>query len=123
MTDKPNVSVIATNPFIDQLKTLKKHYRNIAKDIQKLLVQLESGETPGDQVPGIGFTVYKVRVANRDAKKGKRGGYRVIYYLQTASKIYLLDIYSKTDQADVSVHEIRQLIHTLLPKSDDSTSP
>jgi mRNA-degrading endonuclease RelE of RelBE toxin-antitoxin system len=61
-------------------------------------------------VPGIGYTIFKVRVRNRDANRGKRGGYRLIYYLQTATTIVLLTLYSKTEQADIMATEIQHIL-------------
>jgi mRNA-degrading endonuclease RelE of RelBE toxin-antitoxin system len=76
-----------------------------------LIETLERGETPGDQVQGIGYTAYKVRLPNPDAQKGKSGGYRVVYYIKKASQVILLVVYSKTDQVDISPEEIRALIN------------
>jgi mRNA-degrading endonuclease RelE of RelBE toxin-antitoxin system len=55
--------------------------------LKTLVNQLEQGETPGDQIQGTGHSVYKVRLPNTDAQRGKSGGYRVIYYLKTSSKV------------------------------------
>jgi len=42
--------------------------------------------------------------------KGKRGGIRVIYYFMAArEKIYMLVVYSKSEKADLSQREIRNL--------------
>ncbi|XKI48432.1 type II toxin-antitoxin system RelE/ParE family toxin [Altericista sp. CCNU0014] len=43
-------------------------------------------------------------------QKGKSGGYRVIYYLKTDTKIILATIYSKSDLSDVSNEEIEAAI-------------
>lgn len=51
--------------------------------LQPVHNQLLSGRTPGDQVPGTGYALYKIHVPNHDTQRGKSGGYRVIYYLQT----------------------------------------
>lgn len=62
------------------------------------------GETPGaTKCPGIGYdAVYKIGVANRDARRGKSGGYRVIYYPQTDVDGLPVTLYSKSDQAAVT---------------------
>ncbi len=73
-----------------------------------MLDRLEQGETPGDQLQGIGYTVYKVRVKNSDAQRGKSGGYRVIYYVQTEEHITMLAMYSKSDQADIGAETLRR---------------
>jgi mRNA-degrading endonuclease RelE of RelBE toxin-antitoxin system len=46
-----------------------------------------------------------VRVKNSDVTRGKSGGYRIIYYLQTERERLLVAIYSKSDQGDIP-HEI-----------------
>ena len=54
--------------------------------------------------------VYKLRVRNSDIQKGKSGGYRLIYYVQTSTGIILLTIYAKSEQVDIAVEEIQQII-------------
>jgi len=66
--------------------------------------------TPGDRVQGAGYTVHKVRLPNSDAQRGTSGGYRVIYYIQTASGRLLVTIYSKADQSDIPDDDIRRII-------------
>ena len=60
-------------------------------------------------MPGVGYTVYKARLPNRSAQRGKSGGFRVIYYVQIEDLVTLLTIYSKTEETDISLREIRQL--------------
>ncbi len=60
-------------------------------------------------MPGVGYTVYKARLPNRSAQRGKSGGFRVIYYVQIEDLVTLLTIYSKTEETDISVREIQQL--------------
>jgi mRNA-degrading endonuclease RelE of RelBE toxin-antitoxin system len=110
MTNKPSVRVVLSPQFLDAIKRLKKKYRRVRSDIQPLLDQLEQGETPGDRIKDVGFTVYKARVRNRDVSRGKSGGYRVIYYLRMSDMIVLLTIYSKAEKIDISGAEIRRII-------------
>jgi len=53
----------------------------------------------------------KLRVPNRDQKRGKRGGYRLIYCVKEPSvpTIYLLLLYSKADKKDLTTHKVREL--------------
>ena len=92
------------------MRRLSRKYRPIRVDVQPLIEQLEAGETPGDQLQGIGHTLYKVRVKNSDAKRGKSGGYRIIYYLHTAESVLLVTIYSKTEQSDIEAVELVEII-------------
>lgn len=103
--------------FRSALRRLSKKFRHIRSDIQPILDRLLAGETPGDQVPGVGATVYKVRAANRDARTGKSGGYRVIYYLQTDALRILLTVYSKSERADITIKELQTILATL-PRRD-----
>lgn len=88
MTNEPSVRVVATPHFNRTFKRLRKKYPHIEADLHPLVHQLERGDTPGDQIQRVQFTVYKVRIPNSDARRGKRGGYRVIYYLQKADFIF-----------------------------------
>ncbi len=59
---------------------------------------------------GTGYTAYKVRLPNSDAQRGSSGGYRVIYYVRTASGRLLVTIHSKTEQSDIPADDIRRII-------------
>jgi mRNA-degrading endonuclease RelE of RelBE toxin-antitoxin system len=109
MSDHP-IEVIALPTFTRNISALKKWYRRILKDVQPVIEQLGNGETPGDQITGIGYPVFKVRVKNSDVQRGKSGGYRMIYYLKTATSILLLTLYSKSDQDDVVAGDLRAII-------------
>ena len=54
--------------------------------------------------------IYKVRINNSDITKGKSGGYRVIYLLETQTNIVLLTIYSKSEREDIAIKEIKDII-------------
>ncbi len=79
-------------------------------DIQPIIEQLQQGEILGDRIPKIGYEVFKLRVRNSDIKKGKSGGYRLIYYVKTPKGIILLTIYSKSNQADITADDIQSII-------------
>ena len=96
--------------FRRRTKTLGRKYPSVTDDVRQLVSRLESDERPGQLVPGVGYTVYKVRLPNRAARRGKSGGFRVIYYVQFRDRVVLLTIYSKTDDTDISAAEIRRLV-------------
>jgi mRNA-degrading endonuclease RelE of RelBE toxin-antitoxin system len=76
-----------------------------------LIDRLKLGEIPGDRIQGVApYRVYKARLPNSDARRGKSGGYRVVYYLETEEQTVLLTIYSKTDQVDIPIEAIRRII-------------
>ncbi|WP_066383142.1 type II toxin-antitoxin system RelE family toxin [Anabaena sp. CA = ATCC 33047] len=109
-SEPPLIIVVATAKFQRNLRILAKKYRNIRNDVQPIIEQLQLGELPGDQIPGVGYTIFKLRVKNSDIQKGKSGGYRVIYYVKTVRNIILVTIYSKSEQEDISVAEIQQIL-------------
>lgn len=61
----------------------------------------------GDLVPGSGG-VRKLRWAIPG--RGKRGGVRIIYYAKTtAGQIWMLTIYSKTEESNIPAHVLRKI--------------
>lgn len=109
-TEPTPVALHYSAAFLRQLKRLRKKYRRIQSDLQPLLDELQRGATPGDRVQGTGHTVHKVRLPNSDAQRGTSGGYRVIYYVQTAGGRLLVTIYSKAEQSDISTDDIRRIV-------------
>ena len=113
--------IILTDPFKKKLKKLKKKYSHIKEDLEPLLASLEDGEISGDPVPGLFGKVYKVRCASSDMKRGKSGGYRVIYYLELENKfIYLLTIYAKARQENITVSGVLEILRELDLKQKSS---
>lgn len=110
MTKRPFVQVEASPTFKRNLRTLAKKYRSIRQDIEPVIKQLENSELPGNQISGVGYKVFKLRVKNSDVTKGKSGGYRIIYYCRTITGIVLLTIYTKSKQADITADDIRKII-------------
>ena len=111
MTEEtPQIQLVFSDEFKTRLRTLIKRYRSIRTDLKPLLDELQSGNFIGDQIPGTGYTVFKVRLKNSDIQKGKSGGYRVIYQLSSDTYILLVIIYSKSDQDDIPANQIRDLI-------------
>ena|SRR5215510_2030329 len=104
------IEIRFTPEFKRNIRQLAKKYRRIKTDVQPLLDELGQGQTPGDQIPGVQYEVFKVRVRNSDSGKGKSGGYRVIYQRTAAGAIVLITIYSKTEQGDIAPADIRQII-------------
>ena len=99
--------------FKRDLKQLAKRYRSIQRDLQPLIMELQAGIIPGEQIQGLNYSVFKVRLKNSDIQKGKSGGYRVIYYLQTQTGIVLLTLYSKSDKSNESNQIIDEVIRQL----------
>ena len=89
---------------------MRKRYRRVEDDVEELVAEMERGAFRGDPLPGFGRDVYKVRLANRSARRGRRGGFRVIYSLLNVNTVVFLHIYSKSDKDDVSANEISRLL-------------
>ena len=96
--------------FKQDVRELSKKYRHIRSDLQTTLEEISQGNLNGNQNSGVGYPVFKVRIKNSDIDKGKSGGYRLIYYIQSPEVIIIITIYSKSDQADISAKQIREII-------------
>ena len=50
-------------------------------------------------------------------KKGKSGGFRIIYYLLVKDrKVYLLTIFSKSEKEDIDMVRLEKILEELRPK-------
>lgn len=110
MTEQPPVKVEASPTFKRNIKTLGKKYRSIRQDVEPVIKQLQQGELPEDKITGTGYSVFKLRIKNSDVTKGKSGGYRLIYYCQTATGIILLTIYTKSERVNIAAEDINKII-------------
>jgi len=104
------LQVLFSDEFKDRLRSLAKRYRQIQSDLQPLLDDLQSSNFIGDQIPGTGYTVFKVRLKNSDIQKGKSAGYRVIYQIKDSACVLLVTIYSKSDKNTVAADKIQEII-------------
>ncbi len=104
-------NVRLTASFKRSVKKLKRRYPHIKDDVQEGVELLLQTPQLGVVVPGSGG-IRKIRLPNRDAKRGKSGGYRLLYYLEDTESqaLYLLFVYSKSDRADVTRRELKQLL-------------
>lgn len=102
--------VLLTPRFRSQLKKLRKSYRKVNDDVRELVSALEAGARPGVRLQGLeGREVYKVRLPNSSAGIGKRGGFRVEYYVG-ADAISLFLIWSKTQVDDLPIEITLQVL-------------
>lgn len=99
--------------FTRAIRKLKKKYSSVDAEVETLVTQLEHDERPGDKIPNVVYDVYKVHLKNSSTNKGKRGGFRVIYYLRLEDQVTLLTIYSKSDQSDISPQAIKQILDSI----------
>ncbi|MCC6805370.1 MAG: type II toxin-antitoxin system RelE/ParE family toxin [Anaerolineae bacterium] len=106
----PSIEIEYSDRFKKDVKRLVKKYRHLRADISTFVEQLMRGELPGDQIQGVGYPVYKVRIRSSDLTKGKSGGFRVIYYLKTEKRLILLTTYAKSEREDISQQMVKQII-------------
>ena len=104
--------VFTTDDFDRLVDRLRRRFRLIDQDLDRLGFELRNGVRPQDerlQNMG-GMRVFKARLRNTSAGRGKRGGFRVIYrVMDDGTIILLLLIWSKTDISDVPDSEIRRV--------------
>ena len=102
---------IQTSPdFRRGLNRLTDKYPSVVEEADRLSQRLRAGALPGTRMRRVGRNVYKVRLPNRSARRGKSGGFRVIYQERDGVLVLLLLIYSKTERADIPDEAIRRVI-------------
>jgi len=106
-----NYKIIVTSFFNKQAKRLQKKYPSLRKELGDLIKELES--TPHIGTP-IGQKCYKVRFSIASKGKGKSGGARVITHVDIIyTEVYLLSIYDKSEQENISYSEIQNLLNKI----------
>ena len=106
-----NYRIIPSDEFKKNTKTLQKKYRNIKQDIELLAKELLCNPFLGTELSN---NIYKIRIKNSDNNKGKSAGYRIItYVVDKDSKIFLISIYSKSEQDNILDVEIKELVENL----------
>lgn len=106
-----SLEIKITSVFQRSAKKLKKRYRKIVEDLELLMETLINNPQAGDAIPGLYNCVWKIRMASSDMKKGKSGGFRIVYYyIDKDEVIYLLDIYSKGEKEDINISDIKGIL-------------
>jgi hypothetical protein len=103
--------VVVTDDFKRESKRLVKKYVSLKEEIARLISNLE-----GDPMQGtpLGRNCYKVRLAITSKGKGKSGGARVITLVWVKQEqVFLLSIYDKSEQEDISDGRLRKLLENL----------
>ncbi len=95
-------------PFDKQLKRLGKKYPSVKKEYIELLKEIGTNPLSGKS---IGNNCYKIRMSIASKGKGKSGGARVVTYVQVVeTSVYLLTIYDKSEQDNLSDNELSELL-------------
>lgn len=100
---------VVSLPFFDkQLKRLAKKYPSLKREFSELMATLANEPATGTS---IGNNCYKIRIAIASKNTGKSGGARAISYVQIVNEtVYLLSIYDKSEQENISEKELKDLI-------------
>ena len=107
-----NFELQASPTFAKELKRLAKRHRSLKEDLAKLGSELKQNPTLGTP---IGKDCYKIRLAISSKGKGKSGGARIITYVFVQGKtVYLLSIYDKSEQANISPNRLKELLESIL---------
>lgn len=93
--------------FEKDVKKLKKKFPKIKNDLVKFIDELSSNPELGIN---LGENIFKVRIPNSSIPAGKSGGFRVITYYKTDDTLYLITIYSKTEQDNILTDKLRQIV-------------
>lgn len=104
-----------TSNFRNQFKRLLKKYPKSEDEFKKVFEQLERGELIGVAYDGLGLPesedVYKVMVANIDANRSPKNGFRMIYYvIKNDEIIYMLAVYAKKEVQNLKQSEVKELL-------------
>jgi mRNA-degrading endonuclease RelE of RelBE toxin-antitoxin system len=102
-------NVVTIPPFDKQLKRLAKKFPSLKTEYANLIESLELEPTLGTAMAN---SCYKIRVAIKSKGKGKSGGARIIAHVQVVeNNVFLLAIYDKSEQKDISDNEIGYLLN------------
>lgn len=101
-------NVLTIPPFDRQLKRLAKKYPSLKIEFAELIKSLEEDPEQGTK---LGNNCYKIRIAIASKGKGKSGGGRVITnFVIAEGTVYLISIYDKSEQENLSDKELAELL-------------
>lgn len=97
-----------TAEFRRNAKRLSKKQKSLPDDLNRLVQELL--QNPHTGTP-IGHGCYKIRLAVASKGAGKRGGARVITYVQVVGEtVFLLAIYDKSEHSTLSDQQVLALL-------------
>lgn len=107
-TSSKKFNVVVTSNFKKEAKRLLKKYPSLKSDLLNLIELLEVNPQKGFP---LGKDCFKIRMAITSKGRGKSGGSRVITCVKiTASTIYLLSIFDKSDKEGIADSELNELL-------------
>jgi mRNA-degrading endonuclease RelE of RelBE toxin-antitoxin system len=100
--------ILTIKPFERQLKRLVKKYPSLKSEFIALIDVIRENPETG---VSIGNGCFKIRMSVASKGKGKSGGARVITNVYIEEKVvYLLSIYDKSEQSNISDRTIEELL-------------
>ena len=101
-------NIIATAVFKRELKRLAKKFHSLKNEYAALIETLEQDPLQGTP---LGNNCYKIRLSIQSKGKGKSGGARIITNIVIENEtVYLLSIYDKSEQSDISDKDLKELL-------------
>lgn len=106
---------VSTTPeFESQAKKLNKRHRSFKNDLMEFVISLRENPFQGVELsPGI----RKIRMAITSKGRGKSGGARIITYTvvtaEMEGKVYLMNVYEKSDFSTVELSVIKEIVSNL----------
>jgi mRNA-degrading endonuclease RelE of RelBE toxin-antitoxin system len=98
--------------FLAWLNEFTKRYPHAPENVTPALEALKQRPEAGSAIPGWRRMVWKLRINSTGIRRGKRFGFRLIYYLEGRT-LYPLLIYAKTNKSDVSDQEIMRALRAI----------
>jgi mRNA-degrading endonuclease RelE of RelBE toxin-antitoxin system len=98
---------------VRQLRRLTKKFPKLPQDLNAALEEIRENEPAkkGDPIPGFAKSVWKKRFGSSDLRRGKRGGFRLVYHCTEGLSVATpLLLYPKSETADVTAKEIRRAL-------------
>lgn len=123
-----NCKIIAIDNFRREAKWLIKKFPSLKSELETLQNDLLQNPRLGTLIHE---NIFKIRLAVKSKGKGKSGGLRVITYVveveiqieeienDSEITIFLVSIYDKSEQANISEKELRDMIDEINAELDN----
>ncbi|MBA7514344.1 hypothetical protein ES705_06372 [subsurface metagenome] len=98
--------------YLKNLKELQKKFNHVINDIENICQELVLNPTQlATPIPAYHRKLWKIRIPSTDMKRGKRGGFRTIFYYDEDApcKVYRLTVYVKVERENLKPQELQQL--------------
>ncbi|MCY3866462.1 MAG: hypothetical protein OXG68_13580 [Chloroflexi bacterium] len=105
--------VRTTEDFDKQVARLARKFPAVLDEVAEFIARLRRDDLvqlPGRRIRRTGFTVYKERLPNRSARRGKSGGFRIYYWVRRRDYLVLVAICSKTEHEGFIESELGRMI-------------